>query len=50
MQKDARKKMKKMQRLMNKNAKIGEADRVILTKMPKHLFSGKTTNGTRDWR
>ena len=35
----------------NKFAKIGEADRVIQTKMPKHLFSGKMkSNGKRDWR
>ncbi|MEW5313704.1 MAG: hypothetical protein WDW38_005247 [Sanguina aurantia] len=40
----------KAQWLRNKFAKAGEADRVIQTKMPKHLFSGKTTNGTRDRR
>eukprot|EP00798_Chlamydomonas_sp_ICE-L_P019000 gene19000-25583_t len=35
----------------NKMAKAGEADRVILTKMPKHLFSGKmNSTGSRDWR
>ncbi|GAX80932.1 hypothetical protein CEUSTIGMA_g8367.t1 [Chlamydomonas eustigma] len=35
----------------NKFAKIGEADRVIQTKMPKHLFSGKMkSNAKRDWR
>ena len=50
MQEAARKKMKKMQKRMNKQAKIGEADRVIQTKMPKHLFSGKMSNGTRDRR
>lgn len=31
----------KAQWRMNKMAKIGEADRAIPTKMPKHLFSGK---------
>jgi nucleolar GTP-binding protein len=67
----------KAQRKMNKMARAGEADRVILTKMPvrprglalalrcvaltharlrvrscaqKHLFSGKRSNGTNDWR
>lgn len=40
----------KAQRRMNKMAKIGEADRVIQTKMPKHLFSGKRKQGTHDWR
>lgn len=34
----------------NKMAKSGEADRVIQTKMPKHLFSGKRKQGTHDWR
>ncbi|EFJ51403.1 hypothetical protein VOLCADRAFT_57006 [Volvox carteri f. nagariensis] len=29
------------QRRMNKMAKVGESDRAIPTKMPKHLFSGK---------
>ncbi|KIY96763.1 hypothetical protein MNEG_11197 [Monoraphidium neglectum] len=38
------------QRLRNKAARIGEADRVITTKMPKHLFSGKTGRGKRDRR
>ncbi len=28
----------------------GEADRVIQTKMPKHLFSGKRPKGTADRR
>lgn len=28
----------------------GEGDRVIQTKMPKHLFSGKRKQGTHDWR
>mmetsp|Transcript_20120 Transcript_20120/g.43823 ORF Transcript_20120/g.43823 Transcript_20120/m.43823 type:complete len:675 (+) Transcript_20120:351-2375(+) len=41
----------KAQYRMNKMAKIGEADRVIQTKMPKHLFSGKMkSNGKRDRR
>ncbi|KAI8469936.1 MAG: P-loop containing nucleoside triphosphate hydrolase protein [Monoraphidium minutum] len=38
------------QRRMNKMAKVGEADRVIQTKMPKHLFSGKRGKGKTDWR
>lgn len=41
----------KAQFRMNKMAKIGEADRVIQTKMPKHLFSGKMkSTGKRDRR
>ena len=40
----------KAQRLRNKHAKAGEADRVILTKMPKHLFSGKRPRGSTDRR
>ena len=41
----------KAQWRMNKMAKIGEADRVIQTKMPKHLFSGKTKGqASRDRR
>ena len=35
---------------MNKRAKIGEADRSIITKMPKHLFSGKRGIGKTDRR
>ena len=38
------------QRRMNKMARVGEADRVILTKMPKHLFSGKRPKGKTDRR
>ena len=38
------------QRKRNKMAKAGEGDRVILTKMPKHLFSGKRGNGKTDRR
>ncbi|XP_058773622.1 nucleolar GTP-binding protein 1-like [Vicia villosa] len=34
----------------NKNAKRGEADRVIPTLKPKHLYSGKSSNGTRHSR
>lgn len=39
------KKMKRSQSFLNKKCKKGEADRVILTKMPKHLFSGKRKSG-----
>ena len=41
---------RKAQKPMNKMAKIGEADRTIPTKMPKHLFSGKRGNGKTDRR
>ena len=40
----------KAQRAMNKAAKAGEADRSIQTKMPKWLFSGKQSLGTRNKR
>lgn len=40
----------KAQRKMNKMAKVGEADRVIQSKMPKHLFSGKRGKGKTDRR
>lgn len=40
----------KSQYIRNKFAKAGEADRVIQTKMPKHLFSGKRGNGKTDRR
>ncbi|OLY79163.1 putative nucleolar GTP-binding protein 1 [Smittium mucronatum] len=46
----ASKKKAKFQRKSNLLAKRGEADRQILTKMPKHLFSGKRKNGTNDYR
>ncbi|KAJ3064331.1 Nucleolar GTP-binding protein 1, partial [Rhizoclosmatium hyalinum] len=38
------------QRPMNANAKASESDRKILTKMPKHLFSGKRGNGSASHR
>lgn len=38
------------QRPRNRMAKAGEADRVITTKMPKHLFSGKRGIGKTDRR
>lgn len=40
----------KAQRIRNKFARIGEADRHIPTKMPKHLFSGKRPKGKTDRR
>jgi nucleolar GTP-binding protein len=46
----AQKMADKAQRRMNKRAKIGEADRTIITKMPKHLFSGKRGIGKTDRR
>lgn len=50
MQSKALKMQDRSQFRRNKMAKSGEADRVILTKMPKHLFSGKRKQGTHDWR
>lgn len=37
-------------KLLNKTSKIGEADRVITTKKPKHLFAGKRKMGKTDRR
>ncbi|KAI7847795.1 GTP binding protein 4 [Circinella umbellata] len=45
---DKQKKLNQVQN--NKMGKRGEADRNIQTKMPKHLFSGKTSMGSRDRR
>ncbi|XP_006823902.1 GTP-binding protein 4-like [Saccoglossus kowalevskii] len=45
------KKMGKLsQRNRNRFGKAGEADRVITTKMPKHLFAGKRKGGKTDRR
>ena len=30
--------------------KKGESDRFVGSKMPKHLYTGKTGKGSRDWR
>lgn len=40
----------KAQKLRNRMARAGEGDRVIQTKMPKHLFSGKRGVGKTDRR
>lgn len=40
----------KKQKLMNRNAKQGEADRTIYDLKPKHLFSGKRGISTTDRR
>eukprot|EP00250_Pteridium_aquilinum_P003663 c13972_g1_i1 orf=232-2247(+) len=41
---------KKAVKQRNKNAKKGEADRVIFNMKPKHLFSGKRSTGKTDRR
>ncbi|KAJ1680271.1 Nucleolar GTP-binding protein 1 [Spiromyces aspiralis] len=46
----AAKKKALAQRKTNLHARAGEADRAIMTKMPKHLFSGKRKLGTNDRR
>ena len=43
-------KRRKIQKKALKEGQAGDADRHIYTKMPKHLFSGKMSNGTRDRR
>ncbi|KAI8332723.1 GTP binding protein 4 [Choanephora cucurbitarum] len=47
---EADKQKKNVQKQQSKHGKRGEADRHILTKMPKHLFSGKRGMGTTDRR
>ncbi|CAO3693284.1 unnamed protein product [Rhizopus stolonifer] len=47
---EADKQKKNSQKANNKLGKRGESDRNIQTKMPKHLFSGKLSMGTRDRR
>ena len=37
-------------RMLNYHGKAGEADRRILTPMPKHLFAGKRGKGKTDRR
>ena len=41
---------RKSQRVGNLHARAGEADRHVMTKMPKHLFAGKRGMGTTDRR
>lgn len=41
----AENKKRSSERPRNKAARVGEADRAIITKMPKHLFSGKRKAG-----
>ncbi|KAI9498857.1 GTP binding protein 4 [Zychaea mexicana] len=48
--KEADKQKKLVQVQNNKFGKRGDSDRSIQTKMPKHLFSGKTSMGSRDRR
>ena len=42
--------LKKSQKEMNQNSRIGEADRRFMDKKPKHLFSGKRGMGKTDRR
>lgn len=41
---------KSLRKLLNRDSKKGEADRVILCAKPKHLFAGKRGNGKTDRR
>jgi nucleolar GTP-binding protein len=45
--KNRRNKLTKVWRTMDKK---GESDRFVGTKRPRHLFSGKTSKGSRDRR
>jgi nucleolar GTP-binding protein len=44
------KKADRAQKQMSKKARKGEADRHVPDLKPKHLYSGKMSKGTRDWR
>ena len=46
----AKKLERKLQYGRNKDARRGEGDREIQTKMPKHLFAGKRGSGKTDYR
>eukprot|EP00008_Paramoeba_atlantica_P004468 CAMPEP_0201487596 /NCGR_PEP_ID=MMETSP0151_2-20130828/13887_1 /ASSEMBLY_ACC=CAM_ASM_000257 /TAXON_ID=200890 /ORGANISM="Paramoeba atlantica, Strain 621/1 / CCAP 1560/9" /LENGTH=679 /DNA_ID=CAMNT_0047872677 /DNA_START=135 /DNA_END=2174 /DNA_ORIENTATION=- len=50
LQKQVIKKARKAQSEMNINARQGESDRRIPTRMPKHLFSGKRSMGSANHR
>ena len=41
---------KKINKRFRTTVNVNEADRHIATKMPKHLFAGKMSNGTRNKR
>lgn len=47
---DVEKRRRKIQKKVLNRGQIGDADRRIDVKKPKHLFSGKTGRGTRDRR
>jgi hypothetical protein len=40
----------KLSKVWRTKDKKGESDRFIGTAMPRHLFSGKTSKGSRDYR
>lgn len=42
--------MNKLSKVWRTKDKKGETDRFIGTAMPRHLFSGKTSKGSRDYR
>ena len=41
---------KKINKRFKHTVNVNEADRVVSTKMPKHLFSGKRSNGKNQRR
>jgi nucleolar GTP-binding protein len=44
------KKRRKIQKMSLKDGQMGDADRHIYTKKPRHLYSGKLGRGKTDWR
>ena len=49
-QKKGKRQMQKLSKKWRTMDKKGEADRFIGTAKPKHLYTGKSSNGKRDWR
>jgi hypothetical protein len=41
---------KKINKRFKHSINVNEADRVVTTAKPKHLFSGKRSNGKKDYR
>lgn len=47
---EAEKLLRRDQKILGRDGRKGEADRHIYDLKPKHLFSGKSTVGKRDYR
>ena len=49
-EKKGKREIQKLSKKWRRTDKKGEADRFIGTARPKHLFTGKSSNGSKDWR